>query len=82
MWPEYLGSPNSKNIWKLGRKIYQFGAKNSAQMQAGERIIVRTPGGGWGLLSNKSQVLWQEDARHAWRDGSIANRMATQEASM
>lgn len=60
-----------------------LGAKNSAQMQAGERIIVRTPGGGgWGLPSNKSQILRQEDARHAWRGGSIANRVATQEASI
>ncbi|KAJ6049993.1 hypothetical protein N7444_006709 [Penicillium canescens] len=60
-----------------------LGAKNSAQMQAGERIIVRTPGGGgWGLPSNKSQILRQEDARHAWRGGSIANRVATEEASI
>ncbi|KAJ5295187.1 hypothetical protein N7508_010008 [Penicillium antarcticum] len=64
-------------------RYINLGAKNSAQMQAGEQIIVRTPGGGgWGLPSKKSQVLRQEDARHSWRGGSIVNRVAIQEASV
>ncbi|KAJ5788095.1 Hydantoinase B/oxoprolinase [Penicillium paradoxum] len=60
-----------------------LGAKNSAQMQAGERIIVRTPGGGgWGPIGDHSQLLREEDHRRAWRAGSIANAVAMQEASM
>lgn len=60
-----------------------LGSKNSVQMQAGERIIVRTPGGGgWGRVGDQHQLVRGTDARHAWRGGSLANRMATQEASM
>ncbi|KAJ6182407.1 hypothetical protein N7485_001049 [Penicillium canescens] len=75
--------PVQRTDGSLDETYINLGAKNSAQMQAGERIIVRTPGGGgWGLPSNKSQILRQEDARHAWRGGSIANRVATEEASI
>lgn len=60
-----------------------LGAKNSARMQAGERIIIRTPGGGgWGPAGNQSQLLCEKDHRHAWRGGSVAHNLATQEASM
>ena len=61
-----------------------LGAKNTANMQPGERIIVMTPGGGgWGApgqqsLASKHQ--WQ-DPKHWWRQGSIASRQAEAEAS-
>jgi 5-oxoprolinase (ATP-hydrolysing) len=81
-----------QNIWvrKIPRpdrgweeRHINLGAKNSAQMQPGERIIVRTPGGGgWGRAGDQSDLRNVQDARHAWHGGSIANRMATQEASM
>ncbi|CAI7573519.1 unnamed protein product [Penicillium bialowiezense] len=73
--------PNSNGGWT--ERYINLGAKNSAQMQAGERIIVRTPGGGgWGLPGDQSRLLHQQDHRHAWRGGSIAQNLATQEASM
>ncbi|CDM26908.1 hypothetical protein CBS147339_3464 [Penicillium roqueforti] len=64
-------------------RYINLGAKNSAQMLAGERIIIRTPGGGgWGQIGDQRQLLEEKDHRHAWRGGSIANNMATQEASI
>ncbi|KAJ5102878.1 hypothetical protein N7532_003407 [Penicillium argentinense] len=64
-------------------KCISLGGRNSTQMQPGERIIIRTPGGGgWGPMGEQQQLVREQDARHAWRGGSIANRMATHEASM
>ena len=81
-----------QNIWVRRVKKYDgsweeryinLGAKNSAQMQAGERIIIRTPGGGgWGQIGDQRRLLEEKDHRQAWRGGSIANNMATQEASI
>jgi 5-oxoprolinase (ATP-hydrolysing) len=60
-----------------------MGAKNTAAMQAGERIIVKTPGGGgWGKVGEKSKARKETDAQHAWRKGSLAARAETQETSM
>lgn len=65
------------------KRYINLGAKNSARMQARERIIIRTPGGGgWGQIGDQSQLLQEKDHRCAWRGGSIASNMATQEASM
>lgn len=81
-----------QNIWvrRTKRKDRNYeerhvnlGAKNSALMQAGDRIIVRTPGGGgWGKIGDQGQLLREEDHRRAWRGGSIANATAMQETSM
>ena len=61
-----------------------LGGKNTASMQAGERIIVMTPGGGgWGSPgreSTASKHQWK-DAKHWWRQGSVASRQAEAEAS-
>ncbi|KAJ9226833.1 hypothetical protein DTO027B5_2049 [Paecilomyces variotii] len=60
-----------------------LGAKNTAKMQPGERIIVRTPGGGgWGISGTKKKARDEQDARHAWRGGSLANRVSMQETSV
>lgn len=68
---------------KDGWRYISLGGKNSAQMQPGERIIVRTPGGGgWGAIGEESQALRKDDARHGWRGGSIASYTAAHEASM
>ena len=57
-----------------------LGGKNTASMQAGERIIVNTPGGGgWGKVGAESKVRKKADPEHAWRKGSLAARTATQE---
>ncbi|KAJ5084303.1 hypothetical protein NUU61_008882 [Penicillium alfredii] len=71
----------SDGSWE--EKRINLGAKNSVRMQPGERIIIRTPGGGgWGLAGDTTQLLQEQDARHTWRGGSIANHLATQETSM
>lgn len=60
-----------------------LGGKNTASMQAGERIIVMTPGGGgWGPVGKEKEIRQQEkDPKHSWRGGSIASRQAEAEAS-
>ncbi|KAI1176543.1 hydantoinase B/oxoprolinase [Nemania sp. FL0916] len=52
-----------------------MGAKNSAPMKAGDRIIVNTPGGGgWGPVGGKKRVTTEEERPKAWRGGSHAAR--------
>lgn len=64
-------------------RMINLGGKNSVEMQPGERIIIRTPGGGgWGQVGEQHQLVHKVDARHAWRGGSLATRQALQEASM
>jgi 5-oxoprolinase (ATP-hydrolysing) len=59
-----------------------LGGKNSAQMKKGERIIVMTPGGGaWGKEGSQSLVVQKENPKLAWREGSVAARQQTAEAS-
>ncbi|KAH6697217.1 hydantoinase B/oxoprolinase [Plectosphaerella plurivora] len=54
---------------------FNLGAKNSAPMKPGDRIIVNTPGGGaWGAEGTEREVAAKEDPRAAWRGGSHANR--------
>ncbi len=61
-----------------------LGGKNTASMQAGERIIIMTPGGGgWGPVGKGSESRQHErqDPKQSWRGGSIASRQAEAEAS-
>lgn len=59
-----------------------LGGKNTASMQAGERIIINTPGGGgWGVEGQDSKATKGQDPRQAWRQGSVAARQQTAEAS-
>lgn len=54
-----------------------LGGKNTASMQAGERIIVCTPGGGgWGKLEDRkgAPIPREKDPKHSWRGGSHASR--------
>lgn len=65
-------------------RYINMGAKNTAAMQPGERIIVMTPGGGgWGPVGKGSESKQHErqDPKHGWRGGSIASRQAEAEAS-
>jgi 5-oxoprolinase (ATP-hydrolysing) len=68
-----------------GEEEYRFinlGAKNTASMRPGERIIINTPGGGgWGREGEQSRVKETEDPKKAWRGGSVAGRQSTAEAS-
>lgn len=63
-------------------RFINLGAKNTASMQPGERIIIHTPGGGgWGREGEESKVEDKKDPKAGWRGGSIAERQATGEAS-
>lgn len=59
-----------------------MGAKNTADMQPGERIIVMTPGGGgYGPVGEKSQIELKKDYEQNWKKGSLAGRLAEWESS-
>lgn len=74
--------PQKGNPEQLEEMHVNLGAKNTAQMQPGERIIVRTPGGGgWGRPGSEKTVRQDKDPRHAWKGGSLASRTETQETS-
>lgn len=63
-------------------RYINLGAKNTASMKPGERIIVYTPGGGgWGKEGDESLVKDKVDPKKAWRGGSLAERQSTAEAS-
>ena len=65
-------------------RYISMGAKNTASMQPGERIIVMTPGGGgWGPVGKDSESRQHErqDPKMSWRGGSVASRQAEAEAS-
>ncbi|KAK5137126.1 hypothetical protein LTR08_000631 [Meristemomyces frigidus] len=65
-------------------RIVNLGGKNTASMQAGERIIIKTPGGGgWGPVgtASASGQSARRDPKHNWRGGSVASRQAEAEAS-
>jgi 5-oxoprolinase (ATP-hydrolysing) len=63
-------------------RYINLGAKNTASMQPGERIIIYTPGGGaWGKLGDESKVQDKDDPKQAWKMGSVAGRQQTAEAS-
>ncbi|KAG9251443.1 Hydantoinase B/oxoprolinase-domain-containing protein [Emericellopsis atlantica] len=52
-----------------------LGAKNSAAMKAGDRIIICTPGGGgWGKAGEGSVAKRRVDVTESWRKGSGAAR--------
>ncbi|CRK43524.1 hypothetical protein BN1723_005700 [Verticillium longisporum] len=54
---------------------FNLGAKNSAPMKPGDRIIVNTPGGGgWGAPGKEKGLQSKTDPRAGWRGGSHANR--------
>jgi 5-oxoprolinase (ATP-hydrolysing) len=59
-----------------------LGGKNTAEMKKGERIIVMTPGGGaWGKEGEESGVVKKADPKMAWKQGSVAMRQQTADAS-
>jgi 5-oxoprolinase (ATP-hydrolysing) len=58
-------------------RLINLGGKNTASMKAGERIIIRTPGGGgWGdpEMRGDGPKKMARDPKHAWRGGSHATR--------
>ncbi|RPB29596.1 putative 5-oxo-L-prolinase [Terfezia boudieri ATCC MYA-4762] len=81
------------NIWMRkdeaaegGVRVVNLGGKNTAKMGPGERIIINTPGGGgWGVPEERAMmehgVERERDPTFAWRGGSVAGRLATQETN-
>ena len=75
------------NGQKEGEDDYEFrhislGAKNTASMQPGERIIVMTPGGGgWGPAGKDKSLSGKDDPKKSWKGGSVSSRQAEAEAS-
>ncbi|KAF2436136.1 hypothetical protein EJ08DRAFT_729338 [Tothia fuscella] len=76
---------SSRGAEDSGEQEYRqinLGGKNTASMQAGERIIIMTPGGGgWGKPGEEKQHVKSKDPKHAWRQGSVAMRQSEAEAS-
>ncbi|KAI1497088.1 5-oxoprolinase [Biscogniauxia marginata] len=59
-------------------RYINLGAKNSAPMNPGDRIIVNTPGGGgWGPVGETRKIGAGKDLTEAWRKGSHAAREET-----
>ncbi|KAL2143733.1 hypothetical protein VTI28DRAFT_10097 [Corynascus sepedonium] len=60
-------------------RFINLGAKNSAPMAAGDRIIVRTPGGGgWGPVGEAKALDHKKaDPMQSWKKGSHAAREET-----
>jgi len=76
------GQGGGQGVADDGFRYINLGAKNTASMQPGERIIVMTPGGGgWGRKGDDPSHRHDEDPRLAWKGGSIASRQAEAEAS-
>jgi 5-oxoprolinase (ATP-hydrolysing) len=72
-------SGNDKEV-----RYINLGGKNTASMQAGDRIIINTPGGGgWGPVGKESlsKQSAKKDPKLAWKGGSIAGRQSEAEAS-
>jgi 5-oxoprolinase (ATP-hydrolysing) len=67
------GAPSGEKEYE--ERHINMGAKNSAAMAAGDRIIVCTPGGGgWGPYGEESVASKKLDHMESWRKGSGAAR--------
>ena len=63
-------------------RYINLGAKNTASMRPGERIIIHTPGGGgWGKEGEQNRLQDKKDPKQSWKGGSVAGRQSTAEAS-
>ncbi|EER24017.1 5-oxoprolinase, putative [Coccidioides posadasii C735 delta SOWgp] len=81
IWVRKVPRKDCPETWE--ERHVNLGAKNTAQMKPGERIIVNTPGGGgWGTPGSQKTIRREQDPRHAWKGGSWASRTETQETSM
>ena len=69
---ELRGELKAGELKGFEERRINLGGKNSAAMQAGERIIINTPGGGgWGKLKDRTGKPEQHsDHKDSWRGGS------------
>jgi 5-oxoprolinase (ATP-hydrolysing) len=80
--PEDSSGENSEDTTKKPADAIEYeeryinlGAKNSAPMKAGDRIIICTPGGGgWGQKGEKKVATQEADPTVGWKKGSHAAR--------
>lgn len=83
IWVRRMKRTNSKGEDEWFVRELSMGAKNTARMPPGDRIIVKTAGGGgWGKVGEKSVARKTGDARLGWKGGSYASRVETQETSV
>ncbi|OAX82643.1 hypothetical protein ACJ72_03005 [Emergomyces africanus] len=81
IWVRRTPKRGQPGEWEV-REI-NLGAKNTANMLPGDRIVVKTPGGGaWGRIGEESKARRGRDPQHAWKGGSLASRTGTQETSI
>lgn len=72
------GGAGNEEETEYEERYINMGAKNSAPMKAGDRIIINTPGGGgWGKVGEEKRHRKQLDAQHGWKKGSGAAREDT-----
>lgn len=75
IWVRNVEGEGEDGKKRVEERRINLGAKNTAAMKAGERIIVNTPGGGgWGVEGGEKVKRERSDPRHAWRGGSHAGR--------
>lgn len=76
------GAIRPEEVEEVEYRYINLGAKNTASMRSGERIIIHTPGGGgWGKEGDAERIEDKKDHRAAWKGGSISERQNTAEAS-
>jgi 5-oxoprolinase (ATP-hydrolysing) len=64
-----------EEVQEYEERYINLGAKNSAPMKAGDRIIINTPGGGgWGAVGSEKAHRKTADPTETWRKGSHAAR--------
>lgn len=69
------GNEVEKENIEYEERHINLGAKNSAPMKAGDRIIINTPGGGgWGKVGEAKRHREVGDPTEGWRKGSHAAR--------
>ncbi|KAJ9156695.1 5-oxoprolinase (ATP-hydrolyzing) [Pleurostoma richardsiae] len=69
------GQASEEGETEYEERFINLGAKNSAPMKAGDRIIICTPGGGgWGKVGEEKAHRKKLDPTQAWRKGSHAAR--------
>ncbi|RYO94026.1 hypothetical protein DL762_000774 [Monosporascus cannonballus] len=72
------GNGNGNEEEEYEERFINLGAKNSAPMKPGDRIIINTPGGGgWGAPGREKVPNTRKDHTEAWRKGSYAAREDT-----
>ncbi|KAK4452425.1 5-oxoprolinase [Podospora aff. communis PSN243] len=69
------GGDNVEGEEEYEERSINLGAKNSAPMEKGDRVIICTPGGGgWGKIGEEKVAKVERDPTEGWKKGSHAAR--------